>query len=243
MVKRVNNAPEGKLRISKSKKYIRYYKVTSNDRRNGKYISSKEIDHVKELAQKEYDLEVLKRIKKEMYCLGLYEGLLEKGTYESIYDSLTETRKALVTPVYLSDEEYVKNWLSREYEEMGFKEGDPCYITKNGVKVRSKSETIIVGELNSGNIPLLYEVPLYLKGYGPVRPDFTVLNVRTRKEYIWEHFGMLDKPEYLENALKKIEAYIANGYIPGVNLIITFESGNHPLNLKTVSTLIEKYLK
>lgn len=243
VVDRFGNTPEGSLRISRSGKYIRYYNKKSTGSRNGKYIGSKVTDHVRDLAQKEYESEVIKRIKKELYCLKLYDGILKKGTYEDVYDTLSCERKALVTPVYATDEEYIKSWLSREYRKMGFKEGDPCYITKNGIKVRSKSEALIVGELNSETVPLLYEVPLYLKGYGQVRPDFMVLNVRTRKEYIWEHFGMLDKPEYLEEALKKIEAYIANGYIPGINLILTFESSNHPLDLKTVETLIAKYLK
>ncbi|MFQ6929598.1 MAG: hypothetical protein ACLRR3_00115 [Eubacterium sp.] len=41
-------------------------------------------------------------------------------------------------------------------------------------------------------------MPLRLKGYGTVKPDFTVLNKRTRHEYVWEHFGMMDDSIYVK---------------------------------------------
>ena len=168
---------------------------------------------------------------------------MKKGTFENVYDTLSEIRKELIQPIYLSDEDFIKNWLDRKYEKMGFADGEPAYDTVVGTRVRSKSEALISNSLERWEVPQLYEVPLILKGYGKVRPDFMVLNVRTRQEYIWEHLGMLDDPVYLEKAMKKIEAYIANGYVPGINLIITFESSKHPLDLNTVDKLIETFLK
>ena len=240
---RIGKAPEGKLRISKSNGYVRFYNVTAKGSKNGKYINSKAADLVRQLAQKEYDNEVLEKISKELYCLDLYENAVKKGTFENVYDTLSEIRKELIQPIYLSDEDFIKNWLDRKYEKMGFADGEPAYDTVVGTRVRSKSEALISNSLERWEVPQLYEVPLILKGYGKVRPDFMVLNVRTRQEYIWEHLGMLDDPVYLEKAMKKIEAYIANGYIPGINLIITFESSKHPLDLKTVDKLIETFLK
>ena len=34
------------------------------------------------------------------------------------------------------------------------------------------------------NIPYCYEVPLYLKGYGYVKPDFKVLNVSNKERVL-----------------------------------------------------------
>lgn len=240
---RIRKAPEGKLRISRSNSYVRFYNITTEGGRNGKYICSKEADLASRLAQKDYDLEVLEKINKERYCLELYESVLRKGTFENIFDSLSDIRKELVNPICLPDKEFIRNWLARDYQRMGFIEGEPSYDTVVGTRVRSKSEALISNALERWAVPQLYEVPLVLKGYGKVRPDFLVLNVRTRQEYIWEHLGMLDDPAYLEKAMKKIEAYIENGYIPGINLIITFESGKHPLDLRTVDALIDTYLK
>ena len=241
--KRFAKAPEGKLRISRSNKYVRFYNVTGDDSKSGKYISSKETEIAARLAQKEYDNEILRKTDKELYCIELYENIVKKGTFEDVFGALSDIRKGLVQPIYLPDDQFVKNWLARDYEKMGFAEGEPAYDTDAGARVRSKSEALISNALERWAVPQLYEVPLVLKGYGKVRPDFLVLNVRTRQEFVWEHFGMLDDPVYLENAMKKIEAYIENGYMPGINLIITFESSKHPLDLRTVNKLIETILK
>ena len=48
-----------------------------------------------------------------------------------------------------------------------------------------------------------------------VYPDFTCLNVRTRKEFVWEHFGMIDVPEYCQNMASKMEMYLMNGFCLG----------------------------
>nr|WP_302624538.1 hypothetical protein [uncultured Eubacterium sp.] len=44
---------------------------------------------------------------------------------------------------------------------------------------------------------------MYLKKYGYVVPDFKILNVRTKKEYYLEHFGMMDG-----------NVYVSIGYVP-----------------------------
>ena len=48
------------------------------------------------------------------------------------------------------------------------------------------------------NIPYRYEFPLTLKDGNIYHPDFLCLNVRTRQEYIWEHFGLMDNPDYAD---------------------------------------------
>lgn len=48
-----------------------------------------------------------------------------------------------------------------------------------------------------------------------VYPDFTILKMKERREIIWEHFGMMDKPDYQEAAIKKLSRYYENGYFDG----------------------------
>ena len=91
-------------------------------------------------------------------------------------------------------------------------------------------------------IPYVYEQPLYLKGYGYVVPDFKILNIRTRKEYYLEHFGMMDDSEYLRKVLRKIETFQKNNIFPGDNLLMTFETSDSPLNTRILEELVKKYL-
>lgn len=108
--------------------------------------------------------------------------------------------------------------------------------------MRSKSEKILADKLYMMGVPYVYEVPLYIKGYGYIKPDFTVLNKRTRREYYWEHLGMMDDKEYCEKAIKKIEGLERNDIFPGKKLILTYETKDHPLNIKIVEKLVKEYL-
>lgn len=76
-----------------------------------------------------------------------------------------------------------------------------------------------------------------------VYPDFLCLNLRTRQEFIWEHFGLMDDPKYAANFVRKLHIYADNGIIAGHNLIITTESSKEQLNPKHVEELIKLYLK
>ena len=103
-------------------------------------------------------------------------------------------------------------------------------------------EKIIADKLYMLGIPYKYECPITLKGFGKIYPDFTILCVKKRQEYIWEHFGMMDNQEYVTKALNKIDMYEKNGYFPGHNLIISHETSLTPINTKIIDELIKVYI-
>lgn len=76
-----------------------------------------------------------------------------------------------------------------------------------------------------------------------LHPDFYCLNLRTRQEFAWEHFGMMDDPDYAARATKKLELYAENGFFPGKNLIITMETSENPLSSKLLKSVIQTYLE
>ena len=51
---------------------------------------------------------------------------------------------------------------------------------------------------------------------------------------------MMSDPAYLDYFMRRQAAYIKNGYIPGRDVIFTFESAGHPLDSITVSRLCEE---
>ena len=71
---------------------------------------------------------------------------------------------------------------------------------------------------------------------------FFCLNVRTRQEFYWEHFGMLDDTDYLKTALQKLNILSENNLIPGKNLITTFETSDTPISASYVQKLIDEFL-
>ena len=91
-------------------------------------------------------------------------------------------------------------------------------------------------------VPYRYEAPLKLKN-GKIRyPDFTILDIKNRKIYYHEHFGLMDDIEYVETNLIKLEEYKRSGIYPGKNLIITYEAEGCFLNIKDVRKMVVEIL-
>ena len=137
---------------------------------------------------------------------------------------------------------FIEEWQKVEWTGHPFSEDAPQLFTTKGERVRSKSEVQIADSLNRLGIPYRYEYPLRLKNGINIYPDFYCLNVRTRQELYWEHFGMMDNPEYAKNAVQKLHQYNSIQIIPGKNLIITMETSTSPLNVKYIEQQIKSYL-
>lgn len=237
----LKGVPEGSLRISRNRNKTQYYKRIDPKDCNGTYIREEDMKIAYELAQKDYDQKVLKSIEKELKAIQKYKETAPNKTVEQIYENLHLARQELIIPIRESDEEYIDRWEKVEYIGKDFRYDSSEHYTAKGERVRSKSEVIIADALNRAGIPYRYEYPLYIKGLEYINPDFTILNVKMRKEIIWEHLGLMDKPEYAENNVYKINCYEKSGYHMGDNLICTFETKQNPLNQKTVKEIIQRY--
>ena len=230
----VQNAPEGTLHISTSKnsKRVQYYLYKNNRSHRTSYIPTENKQLINALAQKDYDLKVLNLARKELSLLiRIQKQSVSFFCAEEVYSHLSFHRRQLVTPVELSDEDYIQQWKSQQFAPKLFDEHTPEHYTSRGERVRSKSEVLIADTLDEMGIPYLYEKPIILKGR-IIHPDFTILHIPTRRTLFLEHFGMMDDPDYANMAVAKTHLYISSDILPGDRLILTFESKNHPLNTK-----------
>ena len=237
---KIAEAPEGGLRVLKRNKSFQYYWRKKPQDKNGVFIPKREIAIATKLAQRDYNQLVLQIAKEELSIINSYESMLINESVEKAIERFNDGRKRLLEPISISDKEYVDLWQDEEYEHFGFDDTNE-YYSVNGLRVRSKSEVIIANLLEHYEIPYKYEYPLTM-GKSLTRPDFICLNVRARKEYVWEHFGMMDDPEYANKNIKKISIYEQNGYHAGNNMILTFESSQVPLNSNIIKDKIEQYL-
>lgn len=235
------NMPEGKLRISSHGCRTQYYLRQDTKDINGLYLKDKKL--AKLLAQKEYDKKIINLADKEIYVINKFLDNYPAKNAEEFYQTLHSERQKLIAPIKETAEQFIEKWESVEYQGKSFPEEMPEYYSFKGERVRSKSELIIADFLQREGIPYRYECPLTLKGFGTIYPDFTVLNVKKRKEIYWEHFGMMDDTEYSEKAIQKIINYEQHSYFQGENLILTYETKRNPLNQKILKMMVEHYLK
>ena len=242
--KALATAPMGQLRCKKNHHRQEYYQIVERGDTTGRYLLANQAELVKELAQKAYDLKTLEYAQGEYKRICSLEKYRSAHPLETICDRYSPSRRQLIDPLILPDEEFIRQWLNREPEHpmLGFENDAPEFFTKKNLRVRSKSEIFIADRLDDYLLPFIFEFPIYLEGRGWVYPDFMILNVWLRKVYIWEHLGKMDDPGYLQDNLAKIRAYERSGYFPGDNLILTFETKNLPLDTREIDKIINHYL-
>ena len=134
----IKASPDGKLHsFAKQKKgqnnskdcYV-YYLRNSPSQKTGTYLKKREKELIYKLAQKEYDINLVSAIEKEILAI---EQFLKRISVRNLYkpfDSLSAGKKILLQPDIVTQDAFVNSWLNDNYEKMGFKDGTPIYTTR-----------------------------------------------------------------------------------------------------------------
>ena len=238
----LKSVPDEVITTSSKGCFHQYYR---KDPESGKrsYVGKAQIDEIRPIIQKEYELKVNKELHKQIKRLDKFIKQSDINAITDIYEATCEAKRCLIFPLIVSDEEYIKRWFASIPPSQNPYQAKTTFETVNGEQVKSKSEKIIADTLLREKIPYVYEPRLDL-GDGILKyPDFATLNVSKRKTIYWEHFGKLSDADYCYRNFNKLMIYEKNGIIIGDNLIITMESENVPLVIRSVSENINKYLK
>lgn len=239
----LRDAPEGRLRIAHCGKKPQYYyhsKETEAGFQGGQYIRKENEELAYRLAQKDYESKLLETAEKELVPVKKFLKDYDAEKLAKVYERMNPCRRKIVMPQIITDEMFVEQWRKAEFQGNPFAEGSAEIYTEKGERVRSKSEKIIADMLYRHGILYRYEYPVALQGLGTVYPDFTILNLKERKEIYWEHLGMMDNPEYCERALYKLNCYTKNGIMLGDRLLISHETSKRPLETAVIEKMMEK---
>ena len=240
-VKSNKNKTVGNLRISKRNNTYQYY-FRDEKSTTYKYVPVSELDKIKSFIQKEYDKNMIKKLKADIANTERFIKNYHPNILNNEYEDLPEGRKQFISPITLTDSMYIEKWYETSPGEMNTYHEKGSYETNRGEHVRSKSEKILADLFFEKHIPYIYEPEIQFKDGSVVYPDFILLNVRKRKTYIWEHLGMISDEAYATKNLKKVFQYEKNNYILGDKLLISEEADDIPIDLNIVNTKIEKYL-
>ncbi|MBO4887234.1 MAG: hypothetical protein J5589_02830, partial [Firmicutes bacterium] len=235
--------PPGKIHISNSSNRTQYYLRRDNVERSGEYISKNDNAKLKAYIQKSYDEKVLKHVDREIHVLEVF--LKKSGRIvddiRKQYSGIPAEAKQFIEPIDTTDEDYRMAWENKPYVGKQITDYVTLYETDRKERVRSKSELNIANALAVRGIPYKYECPLVLKDGSTIHPDFTVLNVRERKVYYWEHRGMMDDKDYAKKSVSRIKEYMKNSIFIGCNLIITEETSTAPLGTNEITAMIDRF--
>lgn len=236
----LESLPNGKLVCCHTNNHCKWYNYSPDGRI---YITKKQRTIAEKLALKKYLLLLLKDITHEKRAIDFY--LKHHSTKPSEASQLLlddPEYQILLSSFFKPFSQKLTEWINSSYQKNEAHPEDLIHKSISGNIVRSKSEALIDMLLYTNKIPFRYECALYLDNT-TFFPDFTIMHPHTGQLYYWEHFGMMDDPNYCRNAYLKLQTYTSNGIIPTVHLIMTFETKEHPLGSDMIEEIIEYYFK
>ena len=234
--KQIFKFPAGTIFCFQNGSHVKWYEKAGKQRR---YLPKNKRKYAEQLAMKKYLLLRMKELIQEERAIIWYLSHHREETSHQMLEK-DNPYAELLAPYFQPESSDLQSWMESPYEQNRKYPEQKIYGTSAGIKVRSKSESMIVYLLHNYKIPFRYECELEL-GQVTVYPDFTIRHPKTGKVFICEHLGMLDDPAYRRNALSKLQLYMEHGWIPSVNLILTCETKEYPLNMAYVERLIKEY--
>lgn len=215
--------PPGKLICTRNGKRYKWYQ---SDGHNIVYIPKKNQSLAEKLAVKKYLSYTLEDLLTEKRALQFYldHHHSDTGKAEQLLTQHPEFQK-LLSPYFTPLSKELSDWMYFSYDRNPKYPEQPIHKSSSGNLVRCKSEAMIDMLLHTNNIPFHYECALQL-GDITIFPDFTIRHPKTGEFYYWEHFGMMDNPAYSKKVSSKLDLYIAQGIIPSIQLITTYETKN-----------------
>ncbi len=183
------------------------------------------------MAQRTFKSMKLEDMRNEVECIDKYLKMRRKKDWRGMISPGSYYRELLIAG---------NDWEYSEYNKKPDGKTPKKVRTPKGELVRSKSELMIASSLYDYGIPYHYEEIHNFNGE-IIAPDFTIKHPITGQIYLWEHFGLAEKPKYQSSISYKLPLYINCGYIPGVNLIATYETDEVPLDIDKVKRIIAEY--
>ena len=233
----IANLPEGKLVCCHDGKYCKWYQSNGISKT---YIPKSNRTLAEQLAIKKYFSSLHADLLQEKIALDFY---LRHHTYHEQATHLLEESNGyseLLAPYFKSNSRENLDWMNASFEQCDKNPEHLVHKTLSGHMVRSKSEAMIDYHLFTNRIPYRYECALHLEDM-VIYPDFTIRHPVTGEIFYWEHFGLMDDPSYSRATASKLQIYIANGIIPSIQLITTYETPKKPLSTEVIHKIVEHY--
>jgi len=198
-----------------------FYKLPDG---KAKYVNRYEQSNAKAIIKNNFYREEIKILSKRLVVLNKALKELQNNSVYDLYNNLPLYKQKFVDKYFETDEEFIARW----------KEDHPhcdsmdvtSFETKSGFFVKSKSEKIIADALFDNNIPFVYEIRVSFGNTESFVPDFAICDVKNRKTVIWEHFGLINDPDYRNKTVYKLIRYADSGYNLGDNFIYSLEGNS-----------------
>ena len=232
--------PSGKLICAKNGNSYKWYKRAGETL---SYIPKRNREEAESLAYKKYLTSMLDDLNAEKKALECYLKY-HRGECQTVLELLSPDSgyRELLLPHFSVSKKDQQQWMNETFRKNENYPEQLIIRTSSGNFVRSKSEALIDTILTINKIPFRYECALEV-GDSVFYPDFTIMHPQTSEILYWEHFGMMDNEIYMSKAFMKLKQYVLSNIIPGINLITTYETKEHPLDMLKLEKIVNMYFE
>ena len=230
------------IRERKRRGFTYYYQRNFGENNLDKeyYIPKSNSRLINLLLQNQYASKVAPYYETQLNLIHQLQAVIAQDTDRKFYDSLSEESKQHLVPLVPYEPDIIQEWLNQPFARNQYYLENAVHDSLRGDKLRSKSEVLIANALYHAGLPYFVDIEMRIDGT-PMYPDFLILRPSDKKEFIWEHFGLMSDPIYVDNAVKKIHMYDDLGFHIGDNFIVTFENTFFPLSSTMVEGIIERW--
>lgn len=228
----LSRLPKGNLIISRNRIKPGFnWMVSRIDPDTGRttrtYISRKNVQLATELCLKKFLDNQMRLDKKNLKAINEFLSKFDNRMTYCFTGACKSEYNRLLRKARFSMNSSMQDYLDKKYPLRSTYKPEALRVqTLCGIMVRSKSEAIIADLLYNLGIPFVYEPVIIVNGKR-LAPDFIIMDPITKKEYLWEHFGMLDDPQYVSDAYNKLISYNEIGWRLGINLMVTSEDAEN----------------
>ncbi|MEY8369128.1 hypothetical protein AALA24_10200 [Anaerovoracaceae bacterium 42-11] len=237
--KELRNLPEGKLSVNIVKGNPYYFRLLNGEKR---YLGNRENEVVQALQKRYFLEESLKRIASNREVLQHLEKQYCPTGAQDLLAQAPKAYRQMPLERFELNEMNFSGWGSKDYERNQKYPEHLVHRTLKGDFVRSKSEAIISNLLFTKNIEYRYEELITVHGR-VIAPDFRIAVKSENRIKLFDHFGMIGKPDYLKDAMWKIKFYLENGFKPWEDIIFTFEDAKGNINTQLIDQIIEQFCR
>lgn len=217
------------------------------------YLGTKDNPTVQQLQRRRLLQELVSNIEADLKALDELIAAYRSTDTVSVMNTLPDTYCMDLSSLFPIDmRQRISNELLQHYGLQLIERKKPLHPehktqrTATGIWVRSKSEVAIVNSVFSRSIVHIYE-PLLLRTIKEtgqkvfLAPDLLLVSPIDGSLIIWEHWGLLSKPGYLERNMSKMKDYHAAGFTPGNNLIITSDTRDGDLDSFQIERILNAW--
>lgn len=207
------------------------------------YAGNADTSEVQKIRENRLYKETLIVIERNIRAMEDFLSVYRETRVENITELLPRVYKLPHDAVRMSLEPEVDNWLK---EKQKIKDSYPVFNPAgltcrafDGTMMRSRAECVHYEAFFLYDVPSIFELP-YETANDVLSPDFTALDVFTMESKAFEHLGnwfhkdLVKRRQYRTESIDRWDQFRQLGFVPEVNLLLTFGSGDSSFDAQAI---------